>query len=90
MTGNPGVVPPTGAHTLLTLALAGQEAQARETAAAVAREAPQRGAVGEMAFATSSLAILELGLGNYEAAVAACCRPGPTTPRSWAPAHSPT
>ena len=71
VTGNPGVVPPTGAHTLLTRALAGQEAQARETAAAVAREAPQRGAVGEMAFATSSLAILELGLGNYEAAVAA-------------------
>ena len=71
MTGNPAVVPPTGAHTLLTLALAGQEVQARETAAAVAREAPQRGAVGEMAFATSSLAILELGLGNYEAAVAA-------------------
>ena len=71
VTGNPGVVPPTGAHTLLTLALAGQEAQARETAVAVAREAPQRGAVGELAFATWSLAILELGLGNYEAAVAA-------------------
>ncbi|MGZ4602007.1 MAG: ATP-binding protein, partial [Kineosporiaceae bacterium] len=71
LTGNPAVVPPTGAHTLLTVALAGQEAQARATAAAVAREAPRRGAVGEMALATSSLAILELGLGNYEAAVAA-------------------
>ena len=71
VTGNPAVVPPTGAHTLPILALAGQEAQARETAAAVAHEAPRRGAVGEMAFATSSLAILELGLGNYEAAVTA-------------------
>jgi DNA-binding CsgD family transcriptional regulator len=71
LTGNPAVVPPTGAHTLLTLALAGQEAQARETAAAVTHEAPQRRAVGEMALATSSVAILELGLGNYEAAVAA-------------------
>ena len=71
VTGNPAVVPPTGAHTLLTLALAGQEQQARETAAAVAREAPQRGALGELAFAMSSLAVLELGLGNYSAALAA-------------------
>ena len=71
VTGNRAVVPPTGAHILPLLAWAGQEVQARETAAAVAREAPGRGAVGEMAMATSSMAILELGLGNYESAVAA-------------------
>jgi DNA-binding CsgD family transcriptional regulator len=71
VTGNSAVVPPTGAHTLAILAWAGREAQARETAGAVAQEAPRRGAVGEMALATSSMAILELGLGNYEAAVAA-------------------
>jgi hypothetical protein len=42
VTGNPGLVPPTGAHTLLTLALGGREAEARATAAAVAGEAPGR------------------------------------------------
>src|SRR2546430_560982 len=49
VTHNPGVVPPTGAHTLLTLALSGREAEARATATAVADEAPRRGAAGEMA-----------------------------------------
>ena len=29
VTGNPGLVPPTGAHTLLTLAMSGREAEAR-------------------------------------------------------------
>ena len=33
VTHNPGIVPPTGAHTLLTLALSGREAEARTTAA---------------------------------------------------------
>ena len=49
LTGNPAVVPPTGAHTLLSLALSGHEAEARMIAAAVAEEAPGRGAAGEMA-----------------------------------------
>ena len=68
-TGNPGLVPPTGAHTLLTLALSGQEAEARATAAAVAREAPGRGAAGEMAMAAYFLGVLEISLGNYDSAL---------------------
>ena len=69
VTGNPGLVPPTGAHTLLTLALSGREAEARATAAAVAREAPSRGAAGEMAMAAYFLGVLEISLGNYDAAL---------------------
>ena len=69
-TGNPAIVPPTGAHTVLTLALGGREAEARATAAAVAREAPGRSAAGEAAMAASFLGVLEISLGNYGAAVA--------------------
>ena len=69
VTHNPGVVPPTGAHTLLTLALSGREAEARATAAAVAEEAPGRGAAGEMAMAAYFLGVLEISLGNYGSAV---------------------
>ncbi|MDX6292332.1 MAG: hypothetical protein QOH50_1407 [Kribbellaceae bacterium] len=68
-TDNPGVVPPTGAHTLLTLVLSDREAEARATAAAVAREAPDRGAAGEMAMAAYFLGVLEISLGNYGSAV---------------------
>jgi DNA-binding CsgD family transcriptional regulator len=69
LTGNPGLVPPTGAHTLLTLVLSGREAEARATAAAVAREAPGRSAAGEMAMAAYFLGVLEISLGNYESAL---------------------
>jgi DNA-binding CsgD family transcriptional regulator len=69
ITHNPAVVPPTGAHRLLTLAMSGQEHATRETAAAVAREAPERGAAGEAALATYALGVLEISLGNYDAAV---------------------
>ncbi len=68
-THNPAVVPPTGAHTLLTLALSGHEAEARATAAAVAHDAPSRGALGEMAMASHFLGVLEISLGNYDSAV---------------------
>jgi DNA-binding CsgD family transcriptional regulator len=77
VTHNPGVVPPTGAHTLLTLALSGREAEARETAAAVAREAPGRGAAGEAAMAAYFLGVLEISLGNYVSAVG-CLEPAYT------------
>ncbi|MEK6438636.1 helix-turn-helix transcriptional regulator [Pseudonocardia sp. T1-2H] len=77
VTGNPGVVPPTGAHTLLTLGLSGREAEARATAAAVAREAPGRGAAGEMAMAAYFLGVLEISLGNYGLAVG-CLHPAYT------------
>jgi DNA-binding CsgD family transcriptional regulator len=70
LTHNPAVVPPTGAHRLITLALSGHEQQTRETAAAVAGEAPGRRAAGEAAFAAHSLGLLEISLGNYGAAVA--------------------
>jgi DNA-binding CsgD family transcriptional regulator len=69
VTRNPGAVPPTGAHTLLTLVLSGREAEARATAAAVAREAPGRGAAGEAAMAAYFLGILEISLGNYGSAL---------------------
>lgn len=77
VTGNPRVVPPSGAHTLLTLALSCQEAQARATAAAVAREAPGRGAAGEAAFAAYCLGVLEISLCNYGSAVV-CLHPAYT------------
>jgi DNA-binding CsgD family transcriptional regulator len=69
VTGNPRIVPPSGAHTLLTLALSCREAQARATAVAVAREAPGRGAAGEAALAAYFLGVLEISLGNYGSAV---------------------
>jgi tetratricopeptide (TPR) repeat protein len=69
LTGNPGVVPPTGAHTLLTLGFGGREEDARSTAAAVAREARGRGAAGEMAMAAYLTGVLEISLGNYDCAL---------------------
>jgi DNA-binding CsgD family transcriptional regulator len=69
VTRNPAVVPPTGAHTLLSLALSGREAEARAMAAAVSNEAPGRGAAGEMAMAACFLGVLEISLGNYGSAV---------------------
>jgi DNA-binding CsgD family transcriptional regulator len=77
LTGNPRIVPPSGAHTLLTLALSCRETQARATAVAVAREAPGRGAAGEAAFAAYFLGVLEISLGNYGSAVE-CLHPAYT------------
>ena len=74
VTHNPAIVPPTGAHRVITLALSGNEPMARETAAAVAREAPSRGAAGEAAVAGYALGVLEISLGNYASAVA-CLEP---------------
>ncbi|MGZ5418298.1 MAG: LuxR C-terminal-related transcriptional regulator [Nocardioides sp.] len=74
VTHNPAIVPPTGAHRVITLALSGNEVMARETAAAVAREAPSRGAAGEAALAAYALGVLEISLGNYGSAVA-CLEP---------------
>jgi DNA-binding CsgD family transcriptional regulator len=74
ITHNAAIVPPTGAHRVITLALSGKEAMARETAAAVALEAPSRGAAGEAAFAAYALGVLEISLGNYASAVG-CLEP---------------
>ena len=51
--------------------------EARATAAAVAREAPSRGATGEAALAAYGLGVLEISLGNYDAAVG-CLEPAYT------------
>jgi DNA-binding CsgD family transcriptional regulator len=77
MTHNPGVVPPSGAGTLPVLVLSGQELEARATAAAVAQDAPGRGAAGEAAFAKYCLGVLEISLGNYGSAVE-CLHPAYT------------
>jgi DNA-binding CsgD family transcriptional regulator len=77
VTCNPAIVPPTGAHRVLILALNGREAEARATAAAVAREAPSRGAIGEAALGAYGLGVLEISLGNYDAAVG-CLEPAYT------------
>jgi DNA-binding CsgD family transcriptional regulator len=69
VTHNAAIVPPTGAHRVITLALSGQEAETRATAAAVAREAPGRGASGEAALGAYGLGVLEISLGNYDDAV---------------------
>lgn len=69
LTGNPAIVPPTGAHTLLRLGMAGREEEARAIAAAVDRDARGRGAAGEMALAASFVAVLEISLGNYRSAL---------------------
>jgi DNA-binding CsgD family transcriptional regulator len=74
VTHNPAVVPPTGAHRVITLAQSGNELIARETAAAVAREAPSRGAAGEATLAAFALGVLEISLGNYGSAVG-CLEP---------------
>ena len=62
---------------MLILALNGREAEARATAAAVAREAPSRGAEGEAALGAYGLGVLEISLGNYDAAVG-CLEPAYT------------
>lgn len=74
VTHNPAIVPPTGAHEVIALALSGDEPTTRLTAEAVAREAPNRGAQGEAALAAYGLGILEISLGNYDAALG-CLRP---------------
>jgi DNA-binding CsgD family transcriptional regulator len=62
---------------LPVLVLSGQESEARATAAAVAQEAPGRGAAGEAAFAEYCLGVLEISLGNYGSAVE-CLHPAYT------------
>jgi DNA-binding CsgD family transcriptional regulator len=65
-TGNPRVAGAAGNGDLLTLVLSGREAEARVTAARITREATAATPI----FAAYGLGILELSLGNYEAAAA--------------------
>ena len=68
-TGNPGIVGTAGVAELYELAWRGREPDARQVAAAVAREATGAGRGGQSILAQFCLAVLELGLGNYQAAL---------------------
>ncbi|HME03541.1 MAG TPA: LuxR C-terminal-related transcriptional regulator, partial [Solirubrobacteraceae bacterium] len=60
----------TGSSELLLLAWRGRENDARRVAASVTREAQEHGVPADIAFVQHALSVLELGLGNYEAAMA--------------------
>jgi len=68
-TGNPGVAGTPGSAEAYELAWRGRETDARRVAAAVAREAADAGRGAQSAWIQYCLAVLELGLGNYQAAL---------------------
>jgi DNA-binding CsgD family transcriptional regulator len=68
-TGNPGVLGTAGLAEVYELAWRGRETDARRVAAAVAREATGAGRGSHGMDAQYCLAVLELGLGNYQAAL---------------------
>jgi len=68
-TGNPGVFGMAGVSEAFELAWRGREPDARRVAAAVTREATAAGRGGQSSWVQHGLAVLELGLGNYQAAL---------------------
>ena len=68
-TGNPGVIGTAGVAEAYELAWRGRETDARRIAAAGAREATVAGRGSQAIFAHYCLGVLELGLGNYQAAL---------------------
>ena len=68
-TGNPGVVGTAGMAEVYELAWRGRETDARRVAATVAREATGGGRSAQSIWVQYCLAVLELGLGNYQAAL---------------------
>ena len=68
-TGNPGIVGTAGVAEVYELAWRGRETDARRVAAAVAREATGAGRGAQSICVQYCLAVLELGLGNYQAAL---------------------
>ena len=68
-TGNPGLAGTAGVAEAYQLAWRGCEADARRVAAAVVREAPGAGRGAQSLWIQYCLAVLELGLGNYQAAL---------------------
>ncbi len=68
--GNPGIVGASGAGSLLRLVWRGREAEARAAAAAMSRDGIERGQGASVTHAQSALMVLELSLGNYQAAIA--------------------
>ena len=68
-TGNPGVFGTAGVSETFELVWRGRETDARRVAAAVAREAAAAGRGGQQNWVQYCLAVLELGLGSYQAAL---------------------
>ena len=68
-TGNPGVLGTADISELHQLAWRGRETDARRVAAAVAREVIDTGRGSQDIWVQYCLAVLELGLGNYQAAL---------------------
>ena len=68
-TGNPGVAGTASIAEVYELAWRGHETDARRVAAAATREATGAGRGAQIIFAQYALAVLELGLGNYQAAL---------------------
>ena len=68
-TGNPGVAGTASIAEVYELAWRGRETDARQVAAAATREATGAGRGAQIIFAQYALAVLELGLGNYQAAL---------------------
>ena len=68
-TGNPGIHGTAGVAELYQLAWRGHETDARRIASAIAREATNAGHVSQSIWVQLGLATLELGLGNYQAAL---------------------
>ena len=68
-TGNPGVFGTAGVSEAFELVWRGRETDARRVAAAVAREATGADRGGQRNWVQYCLGVLELGLGNYQAAL---------------------
>ncbi len=68
-TGNPGVLGTEGVSELHQLAWRGREADARRAAAAIGREVIDTGRGAQSIWVEYCLVVLELGLGNYQAAL---------------------
>lgn len=68
-TGNVGAFGSPRVFECMILARRGQAAAARESAAAASTEAIETGQAGALRYVQSALAILEIGLGNYGAAL---------------------
>ena len=68
-TGNPGVIGTTGMAEAYELVWRGRETDARRVAAVVASEATGAGRSAQSVWVQYCLAVLELGLANYQAAL---------------------
>jgi DNA-binding CsgD family transcriptional regulator len=68
-TGNPGIVGTSGVSEIYELAWRGREPDARRVAAALAREATGTDRGAHSIWVQHCLAVLELGLGNWQAAL---------------------